>query len=324
MSQVEAVFNEINILRSNPPNYRKKFETVAKAFSRVKKVKEAKELESFAGTLSNLKKMDTFILSEGLCKAAQLRVKKIVETDDPHETSSKETLEERVSINTSAYFELFEMLDHGSFDNLLTRAVISDHDPDRTYRKAIFNPEYKYIGIASVSNFHDDDLTVIILAEQVKEIEREVDYGEFGDLKEIFDLFDTNECGKLDPKELKSAFLTLGYDNKNPMLFRIIDELDNDSTEKAGGISFERFRDNVTNKYGKNLTSKELRRVYDLFIDDKDADTISTNNIQRIAKALDEDISPYELKKLIDRATNYGREINFNEFYEIMTIEVTK
>ena len=77
---------------------------------------------------------------------------------------------------------------------------------------------------------------------------------EVDEIKQAFDLFDTNGTGKIDPKELKAAMQSLGFDSKNPTIYQLIADLDTPEAEKNGGINFDdfvtsadnpEFRDNI-------------------------------------------------------------------------------
>ena len=46
---------------------------------------------------------------------------------------------------------------------------------------------------------------------------------------------------------------------------------------------------------------------------------ITLNSLKKNAVLLNADISPEELKDLLGRASSNGNDINFDEFYEIMT-----
>ena len=49
---------------------------------------------------------------------------------------------------------------------------------------------------------------------------------EIEELKEAFSLFDTENNGLIDPKELKAAMQSLGFENKNPTIYKMIADLD--------------------------------------------------------------------------------------------------
>lgn len=69
---------------------------------------------------------------------------------------------------------------------------------------------------------------------------------EIEELKEAFNLFDTEATGKIDPRELKSAMQSLGFESKNPTIFNMIADLESLGRE----VDFEEFLDGITSKLG--------------------------------------------------------------------------
>ena len=98
---------------------------------------------------------------------------------------------------------------------------------------------------------------------------------EVDEIKQAFDLFDTNGTGKIDPKELKAAMQSLGFDSKNPTIFQLIADLDTPEAAKNGGIDFDNFVEAINNKLGDKESKEGIRRIFDLFIDDPNSDTIT-------------------------------------------------
>lgn len=68
---------------------------------------------------------------------------------------------------------------------------------------------------------------------------------EIEEVREAFSLFDTDGSGTVDPKELKAAMQSLGFETKNPTVFQMIAELDRDG---GGPVDFEEFLDAITAK----------------------------------------------------------------------------
>ena len=79
---------------------------------------------------------------------------------------------------------------------------------------------------------------------------------EIEELREAFNLFDTEATGKIDPRELKSAMQSLGFESKNPTIFNIIADLEGLGRE----VDFEEFLDGITSKLG----DKESRVFFNL------------------------------------------------------------
>ena len=142
---------------------------------------------------------------------------------------------------------------------------------------------------------------------------------EVDEIRQAFDLFDTNGTGKIDPKELKAAMQSLGFDSKNPTIYSLIADLDTPEAAKNGGVNFDDFVGSINNKLGDKESKEGIHRIFELFIDDPNADTITLSSLKKIAQELGENMSAEELKDMLERASANGTELTFDEFYEIMT-----
>ena len=139
---------------------------------------------------------------------------------------------------------------------------------------------------------------------------------EIEEIREAFNLFDTEGSGMIDPKELKAAMQSLGFESKNPVIYAMIADLD--TPENASGINFDNFLDSITAKLGNKESKDGIARIFDLFDDDKSG-CINIHNLRRVAKELGETMSADELKEMLERAASNGDEISFEDFYFIMT-----
>ncbi|CAK9001288.1 Caltractin ICL1e (Centrin-5) [Durusdinium trenchii] len=114
------------------------------------------------------------------------------------------------------------------------------------------------------NRYRDDD------AEQTsKEIcfleESEAAKDEIDEIREAFNLFDTDGSGTIDPGELKAAMRSLGFETKNPTIFQMIADLDHD----GDGIGFDEFLDAITAKLGDKESRDGIHKIFNLFDDDK-------------------------------------------------------
>ena len=142
------------------------------------------------------------------------------------------------------------------------------------------------------------------------------------EIKEAFDLFDTDKSGEIDTEELKQALKNLGIDAKNQTLSNMMADLD---TDKSGKIDFEEFINMMTAKMSDRDTRDDLQKVYRLFLgDEADAKTgITLGDLRKVAKDLGETMTDEELKEMIKRADlDNDEEVNFEEFYQIMTKKI--
>ena len=79
------------------------------------------------------------------------------------------------------------------------------------------------------------------------------------------------------------------------------------------------FVDAINEKLGDKETRAGIDRIFKLFIDDPNSETITLTSLRRIAKELGEQMSSEELKDMLERASNNGTDLTAEEFYEIMT-----
>merc|ERR1712169_115931 len=106
------------------------------------------------------------------------------------------------------------------------------------------------------------------------------------EIKEAFDLFDTDGSGSIDSKELKVAMRALGFEPKKEEIQKMISDVDDDG---SGTIEYE-----------------EILKAFRLF-DDDETGKISFKNLKRVAKELGERMTDEELQ-----------EVNEEEFLRIM------
>ncbi|TDH67039.1 hypothetical protein CCR75_007483 [Bremia lactucae] len=68
---------------------------------------------------------------------------------------------------------------------------------------------------------------------------------ELEEIRKAFNLFDTDGCGTIDPKELRAAMQSLSFEAKNPTNYQIVGDIDADL---SGLIDFNEFLDLMTAK----------------------------------------------------------------------------
>ena len=136
---------------------------------------------------------------------------------------------------------------------------------------------------------------------------------EMEEIREAFTMFDTDGTGKIDPKELKAAMHSLGFEKKSPTVYEMICELE----ESGHEVDFDEFLQAISSKLGNRETREGIDRIFELFDDDK-SQTINLQNIKRVAKELGETMGVDELKEMLTRAASNGEEITREDFYNIM------
>merc|ERR1711933_208499 len=80
------------------------------------------------------------------------------------------------------------------------------------------------------------------------------------EIKEAFDLFDTDGSGEIDSKELKVAMRALGFEPKKEEIQKMISDVDDDG---SGTIGYEEFLKMVTHKILNRIPKTRFSRLSD-------------------------------------------------------------
>ncbi|GLH02218.1 hypothetical protein R5R35_006874 [Gryllus longicercus] len=135
------------------------------------------------------------------------------------------------------------------------------------------------------------------------------------DMKEAFELFDTEGKGQIDIKELKVAMRALGFEPKKEEIKRMVAEIDKDNT---GILTFDDFCKLMSEKMAEKDSREEIMKAFRLF-DDDETGKISFKNLKRVSRELGENLTDEELQEMIDEADRDGDgEISQDEFLRIM------
>uniref|UniRef100_A0A0E0AMR4 EF-hand domain-containing protein n=1 Tax=Oryza glumipatula TaxID=40148 RepID=A0A0E0AMR4_9ORYZ len=135
------------------------------------------------------------------------------------------------------------------------------------------------------------------------------------EIKEAFDLFDTDNSGTIDAKELNVAMRALGFEMTEEQINQMIADVDKDG---SGSIDYEEFEHMMTAKIGERDSKEELTKAFSIIDQDKNG-KISDVDIQRIAKELGENFTYQEIQEMVQEADRNGDgEIDFDEFIRMM------
>jgi centrin-1 len=135
------------------------------------------------------------------------------------------------------------------------------------------------------------------------------------EIKEAFDLFDTDGSGSIDAKELKVAMRALGFEPKKEEIRSMIADIDKSGD---GNIDIEEFMTMMTVKMGQRDSKEEMMKAFRLF-DDDESGKISFKNLKRVAKDLGENMTDEELQEMIDEADREGTgEVSLDDFMRLM------
>ncbi|XP_069781302.1 centrin-2-like isoform X3 [Narcine bancroftii] len=112
------------------------------------------------------------------------------------------------------------------------------------------------------------------------------------EIREAFDLFDTDGTGTIDVKEIKVAMRALGFEPKKEEIRKMISDIDK---EGSGSIDFNDFLAMMAQKMSEKDSKEEILKAFRLF-DDDGTGKISFKNLKRVAKELGENLTDEELQ----------------------------
>lgn len=135
------------------------------------------------------------------------------------------------------------------------------------------------------------------------------------EVKEAFNVFDSEQTGGLDARELKAALSALNVKISKDEIRQIYSEFGKDIREK---INQEEFFEIITPRLPDRHTKDYIKMIFKYFDLDNN-EKISIRNLKKIAQEIGENLSDEELKEILEEADkdNDGF-IGFEDFYRIM------
>ncbi|SNX82292.1 probable CDC31 - spindle pole body component, centrin [Melanopsichium pennsylvanicum] len=134
------------------------------------------------------------------------------------------------------------------------------------------------------------------------------------EIKEAFELFDTDKDGAIGYHEFKVAMRALGFDYKKAEVLKLL----RDHDKGSGLLEWEDFNKIMSDKIASRDPMEEIHKAFSLFDDDQTG-KISLRNLKRVAKELGETLDDDELQAMIDEFDlDQDGEIDIKEFVSIM------
>jgi len=148
---------------------------------------------------------------------------------------------------------------------------------------------------------------------------------ELNDIVKGFKMFSSDNNGLINPNELKEIMETMKMDEKNPFIYNIIVDLCSDpEIQQKGGIDAGDFISSLDQELNDTSSADGIQNIFSIFFNP------STNTIPlQIFNRIDEDDNSIngelnKIKNLISKPELIGKELNFQEFNEIMEDENPK
>ena len=314
-----GVLTEINKFRENPLSVEKRLQSFKLGLSRLRANDPfIREIENFIKDLGNLRKNPPLELNDTLCEAAQSQLDGFVR--DPEGYKNYRTDDDLIGIVPRHYIKESPVLivDEGAEEpyEVLNKILLNKLDPRQVGRRTLCSSDYTQIGLAHTQKDGDNYIICVFAYKKAKkQSDMPLPEGDLTELKQAFDLFDVNHEEEISPKDTVEAMKSLGYDKKNPELYRIMKELDTPDNET---IDFPLFANHIINSITDKYSEDGIRTIFNLFVDDPREDTVSIINLKKIIEELGEEPSQREIDRLLEIKGSVNAKLTFDEFLDFM------
>ena len=316
----EIVFNEINKFREEPQSIQQIIEVLRRGISRLRaKDPFLNEIDAFLQELKSIKPMKKLEYNKTLSYICKEQVIKF--SQDPtykkYLTSNElKNILPKIYHNQNASLYADDGADFA--EHAVSKFLLNKFDSQRFGRSMLTNPNYTQIGIAQL---HDEEENYIILIlcneyvsdEPIIELPKDLDDSE---LKKAFDLLDFEDNQNLKIKDTIKLMKEMRFDIENPFLFSIIEDMASNES-----CSWPKFRAVAHLRMSDRKSSKGLKTIFNLFIDDPEKNTINFKTFKKISEDIGENFTEKELKDIMKRTTENGNEISYKDFLRYMKIE---
>jgi Ca2+-binding EF-hand superfamily protein len=117
---------------------------------------------------------------------------------------------------------------------------------------------------------------------------------ELKELKDIFELFDEDGSGTIDPAEVTQILGHLGLDKRNPIVFQMIEDM----RARTKAITFDDFLGIVVNKLGDVQSKEGLAKLFTVY-DNDDSGVIDFEKFKNVAREIGENLNDDQILEMM-------------------------
>ena len=154
---------------------------------------------------------------------------------------------------------------------------------------------------------------------RLKDYKYELSIDQEKKLKRVFKVYeDRSGIAKLG--DILEGMREAGIDEKNPLAYDLISQLN--TGDFKNGIKFEELISEINKKLADRSSEESIERLFQYFIQNSNKDKITVEELKRLADEVGEDISDDQAQRIMNKVSKNGKDLNFDEFYNIMTKKV--
>ena len=151
---------------------------------------------------------------------------------------------------------------------------------------------------------------------RIKNSKLELNVDQVKILKRVFNLY-SDKSGILDLKEILGAMRESELDSKFPLVYDLIAQIN--ASEYKNGITFEQLLDEINKRLEDRESEESIERSFSCFTGNSDKQKIGADDIKQVADDIGEELTEDQAKRIIGRIAKNGKNVDFDEFYNVMT-----
>ena len=320
MSFADHIISEINKFRINPKSIQQRLQIFKLGLSRLRASDPfLTEIQKFIEETNKMFPMRPLHKNDILCKVARNEIEIFAKNEEMYDkfiygNDLKGIIPDYYLKENCCLIADVGADEPGTFVN---KILVNKIDKEKIGRKFLTQPKYTQIGIATAIK-NSENYILVILAETQAKMRSNIPLpeGDLTELKQAFDLFDIYKRGEIYPKIVLEKLIELDYHKSNPQLVEIIEGFLINGDDDI--IDFPIFANHIVREISDKRTNEGLRIIFELFVDDKEEDTISILNMKKIVTELGDENALNKINQMINTKNGINAKLNYEQFYHYM------
>ena len=154
---------------------------------------------------------------------------------------------------------------------------------------------------------------------RLKDYKYELSIDQEKKLQRVFKVYE-DRSGVAKLGDILEGMREAGIDEKNPLAYDLISQLN--TGDFKNGIKFEELISEINKKLADRSSEESIERLFQYFIQNSNKDKITVEELKRLADEIGEDISDDQAQRIMNKVAKNGKDLDFDEFYNVMTKKV--
>ena len=138
-------------------------------------------------------------------------------------------------------------------------------------------------------------------------------------IKRVFSIY-ADRSGIAKISDILEGMKEAGIDERNPLAYDLISQLN--TGEFRNGIKFEELIGEINKKLADRESEESIGRLFQYFVENPNQQKITVEEIKRVAYEVGQDMDDDQARRLISKVAKNGKDLDFDEFYTVMTKKV--